>query len=417
MTQHLMNHIPDYIDDRMTFDIILSDDLRYDYYNLAAARTISSWYDPDEDYAHVATSIDAVPENFKDKLVQWSANTSTNTLAFMLPLLDNPIQYSVNTTKTFKLNVKPEFEGDSLKIWWDYNNAEDQAVSTYSHDSSLSDFQHTYTEYGAHIVKFSGNLSGISLNTNKNGSTAGIKRITSRSSSLKKVGILSQSRNLEHVSIANVLSTGTTEHGEWYDCYKLTSICLPDLKELNSYAGMNCMYFLEKIYAPSLEAFNNGVGAEFKGDVSLREAVFPQLTAINSISGYNFQTCISLSNVYAPKLVKACNQEFQGCINLQKTDFSSLSAVPASMFALCMSLKSIKLPSVKSICSTAFNKCINLKTIDLSELDEVPALANVNAFTGLPDDYQILVKNSMLSQFRVAANWSNAAIINHITGI
>lgn len=43
----------------------------------------------------------------------------------MLPLLDNPIQYSIDTTKTFKLNVKPEFEGDSLKIWWDYNNAED----------------------------------------------------------------------------------------------------------------------------------------------------------------------------------------------------------------------------------------------------------------------------------------------------
>ena len=86
-----MNNIPDCIDDRMTFDIILSDDLRYDYYNLAAARTISSWYDPDEDYAYVATSIDAVPEDFKDKLVQWSTNTNTNTLAFMLPLLDNPI--------------------------------------------------------------------------------------------------------------------------------------------------------------------------------------------------------------------------------------------------------------------------------------------------------------------------------------
>lgn len=64
-----------------------------------------------------------------------------------------------------------------------------------------------------------------------------------------------------------------------------------------------------------------------------------------------------------------------------------MSAVPASMFALCMSLKSIKLPSVKSIGEAAFSKCINLKIIDLSELDEVPVLANVNAFTGLPDDY------------------------------
>ena len=137
-------------------------------------------------------------------------------------------------------------------------------------------------------MKFSKNLSSISLNTNSSSSTVGIKRITSRSSSLKKVGILSQSRNLENVTIANMLSTETTNAGEWYDCYKLTSIYLPDLKDLKSYAGMNCMYFLEKIYAPRLEVLNNGIGAEFKGDVSLREAVFPQLTAINSISGYNF---------------------------------------------------------------------------------------------------------------------------------
>ena len=126
------------------------------------------------------------------------------------------------------------------------------------------------------------------MNTASNGSTVGIKRITSRSSSLKQVGIFSQSRNLEEVSIAYLSATSPTRSGEWYDCYKLTSISLPDLKDFKSYAGMNCMYFLEKIYAPRVEAFNNGTGAEFKGDASLKEAVFPCLTAINSTAGYNF---------------------------------------------------------------------------------------------------------------------------------
>ena len=88
--------------------------------------------------------------------------------------------------------------------------------------------------------------------------------------------------------LSHISSTNPTDYGEWYDCYNLTSISLPDLKDFRSYAGMNCMYFLESIYAPKVEVFNNGTGAEFKGDTSLKEVVFPVLTAMNSTGGYNF---------------------------------------------------------------------------------------------------------------------------------
>ena len=55
-----------------------------------------------------------------------------------------------------------------------------------------------------------------------------------------------------------------------------------------------------------------------------------------------------------------------------------------------------------------------MKTIDLTEVDEVPALANRNAFNGLPADYKVLVKKDMYDQFTTMTNWSHSSVINHI---
>lgn len=146
----------------------------------------------------------------------------------------------------------------------------------------------------------------------------------------------------------------------------------------------------------------------FKGDTALEEIDFPLLTAIYGGSGYNFMTNVSLSAAYLPKLIRGMPQEFAYCVNLKETDFSSLSAVENSMFKDCICLKKIRLPSVKRIGSSAFYRCRNLKTIDLSELREVPVLDNVNAFSGLPADYEILV-GRIFPEMVSAAKWSQIA--------
>ena len=58
-----------------------------------------------------------------------------------------------------------------------------------------------------------------------------------------------------------------------------------------------------------------------------------------------------------------------------------------------------------------------MKTIDLSEVSEVPLLTNINAFSGILVDYDILVSKSMLNAFKNASNWSNSSVVNHIKAI
>lgn len=69
MIQHILNHFPDYMDDRLTVKIVLSDDARYRSYELAASNLVSSWYDPSLEKAFTTTSYDDVPEEFKTSLI------------------------------------------------------------------------------------------------------------------------------------------------------------------------------------------------------------------------------------------------------------------------------------------------------------------------------------------------------------
>ena len=69
MTQHLMNHIPNYIDDRLTLEAAISDDLQYKHYELLASNLVSSWYDPSQDKAFSAFDINDVPEEFRGQLI------------------------------------------------------------------------------------------------------------------------------------------------------------------------------------------------------------------------------------------------------------------------------------------------------------------------------------------------------------
>jgi len=69
MTQHLMNNVPDYIDDRIKMTVILSDDVQYQLRALAPSNKVSSWYNPDERRAYSTVDIDEVPENFRSSLI------------------------------------------------------------------------------------------------------------------------------------------------------------------------------------------------------------------------------------------------------------------------------------------------------------------------------------------------------------
>lgn len=90
-------------------------------------------------------------------------------------------------------------------------------------------------------------------------------------------------RNLEQLKL-NTLSSVTAE---WYDCYELTSIEMPELEEIACAYSMNCMPNLKRFHAPRLKRISKATGV-FKGNTSLEEISFPQLTAIYGGNGYDF---------------------------------------------------------------------------------------------------------------------------------
>lgn len=382
------------MDDRLTVKIVLSDDARYRSYELAASNLVSSWYDPSLEKAFTTTSYDDVPEEFKTSLIQHS--TSSEKAALMYSVLTATPKVA-STDKTFSFPAMPSFSGERFTIFWDVGQ-DDTALSTYDSSSPAASLCHTYESYGEHTIKFSTNVKNLQLQSG----FERIKEIGSRSQEFQSLDYLYYCRNLERLKL-NTLSSITTE---WYDCYELTSIELSELEEIACAYSVNCMPNLKRFYAPRLKRISKATGV-FKGDTSLEEISFPQLTAIYGGKGYDFLTNVSLTAAYLPKLESCLDQEFQCCVNLKNVDFSSLTAVTSKMFADCISLKEIKLPSVKKIAASGFNGCRSLKTIDISRLREAPVLDG--AFNGLPADYEILVSHQLASKLSTAPNWDKIA--------
>ena len=393
--QKHLNHLPDYMDDRLTFDVTLSNNLQYRTYSLIESNKVSAYYDTNKNKAFTVTDISDVPDDFKDKLTRYTTSAKNDILMFPAP----PTIETVDTGKTITLNEKPQFDDDNFSISWG-----DGTISSYNNDSPLSSLQHTYADYGTYKLKFSNNITKLVIGGNNNN----ISKIQCRNRTLSNLYTFNQSKQCKEVKAYGV----KTIDSYWYDCYELSSIEFPDLQSIEKAYALNCLFNLKYFKAPKLERINQAQST-FKANINLEEVYFPNLTTISTDnSGFTFQTCVSLSAAYMPKLVNCPPGEFAFCVNLVSTDFSSLSIVSEYMFDKCISLKEIKLPSVKHIQQYAFLGCKNLITIDLTKCNEVPILDNANAFDYLPSNYKILVNSSKINDFKNAQSWSE--IKNHI---
>lgn len=403
MFTYVMKNIPDYMDDRTTLGIMLSDDLTYRSYRMVNSNLVSSWYDTTQQKAFTAICMADVPIEHRGSLVQHT--TSTNSAGLMYPN-DVPDISVASTSKKMSFPAFPEYYGDSFKVFWD-TTSEECPISTYNSKSLVSDFCHTYDEYGKHTIRFSANVRSLQLTSKFDR----IIKIDSRSSNFYKMTNLKYCRNVESIKVYELSNIGT----DWFDCYELTSIELPDLMQITCPYSVNCMFNLKKFIAPKLRYMNNATGI-FKGNVNLEEVYFPHLTCISGDyvstdtgKGYNFMTNVSLTAAYLPKLMSGMTLDFAYCVNLISTDFSSLNAVEVDMFRDCISLKEIKLPKVKRIKERAFYRCQNLVKVDLSKNKSVPILDNKNAFSGMPASYEICVNKGMKQQFIAQDAWNEVA--------
>ena len=172
----------------------------------------------------------------------------------------------------------------------------------------------------------------------------------------------------------------------------------------------------------------------------------------NAIPYYAFGYCRNLKNVSFPNAVRISNHAFYYCDILEHVDIPLADTIDTYAFSYCTmldiitfpqvtsvyewafyradSLTEANLPKLMSISTKAFSDCYDLVKIFISQTDRVCSLSNKNAFTncyhilgetdqfynpdGLKDGY-IYVPASLLSQYKVAKNWTTYAsqIIGH----
>lgn len=146
----------------------------------------------------------------------------------------------------------------------------------------------------------------------------------------------------------------------------------------------------------------------------LASVVIPN--TVTNIANNAFYWCIGLTSVSIPNSVTTVGTNvFRGCSSLTSVTIGSgLTEIGQGMFSECTSLTSITIPdTVTSIAGYAFYNSSSLATIDFgSTRNTVPTLDNYNSFTGLANNYQILVPSALLTTWKAASGWSN--ISSHI---
>ena len=138
-----------------------------------------------------------------------------------------------------------------------------------------------------------------------------------------------------------------------------------------------------------------------------------QITTYNNdrvpnVGEYAFHSCTSLTDVSFQKAIVVADYAFFGCDALMNVNIPYLTTIGIKAFNNCYSLVKIFISQKDSICTlnstNAFSLCSHI-------LGQVQDLYNPD---GLKDGY-IYVPASLLSQYKVATNWSTYAsqIIGH----
>ena len=212
--------------------------------------------------------------------------------------------------------------------------------------------------------------------------------------------------------------------------------------------GISAFQFYRDLISVHFANAINIRDSAFSGCISLTSADFPSATLI---SPYAFNNCSSLTNINAPLARGARKYAFGHCNSLTNVDFPKATYIETHAFEYCSKLRSIDCPGVITIGELAFTECNNLRSIDCSSITLIARYAFNNCYRlikvfisqtdkictlqvypfnncyhfsgyidatynpeGLKDGY-IYVPASLLSQYKVATDWSTYAsqIIGH----
>ena len=211
---------------------------------------------------------------------------------------------------------------------------------------------------------------------------------------------------LQDVSIGkNVTSIGNYAFSK---CYSLASITIPDgVTSIVNSAFSNC-YSLASITIPdSVTSIGNYA---FSSCYSLASITIPD--SVTSIRNYAFSSCCSLASITIPDSVTSIGSNaFYYFFSLASIIIpTGVTSIGDSVFSMCCSLASITIPDgVTSIGINAFQSCLGIRYYDFSACTDIPTLKNMNAFSGIPSDCQMLIPSALFDEWSIATNWATYA--------
>lgn len=254
---------------------------------------------------------------------------------------------------------------------------------------------------------------------------------------------------------------------------KLESFVLPNtLTSIPYYMFAYCSHLKKVSIPPTVTTI---ISSAFYGCADLMEI---PLVNINTLEAYAFQRCSELKWVQGKDVSKIPNHCFYGCGALTALDTAPITEVMGNSFYGCEALESIGTNTLTSFGSgkEVFAYCDNLReigkiqipanshngnrpkidqncfidckslhtiviepddsisslyigsnafvqsgitTFDFTACNKIAELASTNAFANTPSDKKILVKASLLSEWKTKSNWSSSynGIVNSIIGV
>ena len=207
------------------------------------------------------------------------------------------------------------------------------------------------------------------------------------------------------------------------ECSRLSNIKLPNVTNISRYAFNKCGG-LENINLPKITSLGYCIFYNCRNLVSIDA---PLLIDIGQDA---FEYCTSLTTINAPLVNNIDAGAFSGCSSLTNSDFPNATNIDNYAYYNCTRLTKINAPLLTTIGLSAFENCYSLINLFISQTDQICVLENIDAFTGcyhilgttnatynpngLKDGY-IYVQASLLSQYKVATNWStySSQIIGH----
>ncbi len=189
------------------------------------------------------------------------------------------------------------------------------------------------------------------------------------------------------------------DHYTFYNCTKLEKYDLPNVTYIGDYAFYKCP--IKSIDFPLLKTAGKTVFASCRYaetlnlpllttlgqnaldmTESLKEAIFPELTAIQ---GYTFNSS-NVQRLIAPKVTSIAANAFPYTIQLYLADFTALTNIAANAFSVSSGLKALIIRG-NTVCT----------------------LANVSGLKSHHADLCIYVPSALVTEYQVATNWSEFA--------